>query len=67
MKVIEFDWAVKEGKGRYPKAINRQLVSGENPEWHPSVKPNGFIEKQYDELAAELMVKAKQLPNVATA
>lgn len=60
VKVIDFDWAAKEGKGRYPRDINMEnVVAGE---WHLGVKKHGDITKEHDEFALKALKSSKQIP-----
>ena len=42
IRILDFDWAGKEGEVRYPQELNTSC------NWHSDVKPGGLIAKEHD-------------------
>ena len=53
-KVIDFDWAGKHGKNRYPEAINLDKVG---TEWSKEVKSYGIMMHEHDQYALNDILK----------
>lgn len=53
--VIDFDWAGKHDKGRYPERVNSRLKE----EWHEEVKCCAVMKKEHDQFAAMRALKDK--------
>ena len=62
-KVIDFDWACKEGELRYPVNINLKDVT---KEWDPEVKPCTYVKMEHDvwalNQALKKHIKDRQVP-----
>ena len=52
-KLVDFDWADVEEKGKYPALINTSLIG---TELDPDIGPVGFMYKKHDEYALRNLI-----------